>query len=284
MARCRFGPFFLLALLVRPGDGGADLVAQDVATRPQEPGGAHAKLDGDTAKRLEQYKQAAGRYTIERHSDPPVALTLKAEPVFRWNSPLRTAYDGVIYVWTANGRPEAVATFYRNIRSGAIFEQHEFQSLSPVGLTASYAGQTVWDTGEPGLTLEALPGAPRPATSPAARLRQMRALAEEFGAEVIERNVASSLRLLKQPLYRFEAGQDGTGDGALFGFVHATDPEVLLVIESRSAGGVPAWHYGLARMSGWPLRARHKDRLVWERRAVPANGSYTRIRAPEQPR
>jgi hypothetical protein len=61
-----------------------------------------------------------------------------------------------------------------------------------------------------------------------------------------------------------------------------------MVIESRPAGGGPAWHYGLARMSGWQLRARHEDRLVWERRAVPANpptnGSYTRIPAPEQPR
>ena len=96
---------------------------------------------------------------------------------------------------------------------------------------------------------------PRPASSPAARLRQMRALAEEFRAEVNEHGVSSSLRQLKQPLYRYEPGRPDAGDGALFAFVHATDPEILLVIEARPVDDQPAWHFGLARMSGFPLRA-----------------------------
>lgn len=46
--------------------------------------------------------------------------------------------------------------------------------------------------------------------------------------------------------------------------------------------GKPTWHYGLARMSGWPLRAWCKDRPVWEVRSI--NSSYRNIAAPEQPR
>lgn len=283
MARAASGLMLLFTLLVHPGAGESGLPAREVAAGPQRaPGGEPPRPDGDAAKRLEQYKQAAGRYTIEVQTDPPSKLTLKAEPVLRWNSPLRTAYDGVLFVWTANGRPEVAATFYRNLRNGVPFEQHEFQSLAPVGLTASYAGRPVWTAREPGLKREPIAGESRPAASPAARLRQMRALAEEFRAETTERRVTSGLRLLKQPLYRYEVERADLLDGALFAFVHASDPEVLLVIEARPVDGKPAWHYGFARMSGWPLRAWYRDRLVWDVRSM--NSSYENIPAPEQPR
>jgi hypothetical protein len=281
MAYYRLGSILLLSLLVRPGVGDARLAAQET-TKPEGQGGEQPRPDQDAARRLEQYKRAAGRYTIERHSDPSATLSLKAEPVFRWNSPLRTAYDGVLFIWTADGRPEAAATFYRNIRDGAPYEQHEFQSLAAAGLTASYAGREVWGARDAGVTPEPIPGAPRPATTPAARLRQMRALAEEFRAEVTDRKGTSPLRLLTQPLYRYEASRADLVDGALFAFVHATDPEVLLLIEARPVDGSPVWYYGLARMSGFPLRAFYKDRPVWEVRSI--NSSYKNMPAPEQPR
>ena len=49
------------------------------------------------------------------------------------------------------------------------------------------------------------------------------------------------LRLLPQPLYRYEPndGDSPMVDGAVFGYVWTigTDPEVLLVVEARRAGG-----------------------------------------------
>jgi hypothetical protein len=71
------------------------------------------------------------------------------------------------------------------------------------------------------------------------------------------------LRLLPKPIYRYEAPQADAADGALFAFVQATDPEVLLLIDVRNRDGAPAWHYALARMSRVNLRAEHKDRVVW---------------------
>ena len=51
--------------------------------------------------------------------------------------------------------------------------------------------------------------------------------------------------------------------GALFAFVQGTDPEVLLLIESRRDDAGAAWKYGLARMTSRALAARHNDQEVW---------------------
>src|SRR5690242_10918170 len=128
MMHDRLGAVLLLVSLLHPLDVGGRLRAQgpDAEATRNEVGGVPPKPDEDPARRLEQYKQAAGTYTIRRESEPPVTLSLKPEPCLRWNSPLRTAYDGVFFVWIAGGRPEAAATFYRNLRDGAPFEQHEF--------------------------------------------------------------------------------------------------------------------------------------------------------------
>jgi hypothetical protein len=87
----------------------------------------------------------------------------------------------------------------------------------------------------------------------------MRALAREFKASVDLENGGTQLRLLSQPLFRYESETDG----AMFAFVLTTDPEVLLIIEDRVGAGGDAWHYAFARMSNHSLVARHRDRVVW---------------------
>jgi hypothetical protein len=104
----------------------------------------------------------------------------------------------------------------------------------------------------------------------------MRVLSREFRA-FLDTKRQSELRLLTQPLYRYETQRSDLTDGALFAFVQTTDPEVLLVIEARPLEGKPTWHYGLARMSMVNLRARHKDRDIWQ---VPW---ATPLRAPHMP-
>ena len=86
--------------------------------------------------------------------------------------------------------------------------------------------------------VEADPGAPVPADSPAARIRQMRALAQEFtGRQTNRKGVDSDMRLLAQPIYRYENTKGDVIDGGLFVFVQGTDPEVFLLIEARRPPG-----------------------------------------------
>jgi hypothetical protein len=169
-------------------------------------------------------------------------------------------------------------------------EDDEFESLATTGLRATRDGQAVWVPRTAGVELASVPGAPKPAATAAERLRQMRALAHEFHAFFDLPKEKSELRLLAKPLYRYETNRPDLPDGALFAFVQATDPEVLLVIEARSAGGgsAPVWHYGFARMSMVNLRAQHKDRNVWSvnwaSNYEDPNQPYVTLRAPDRPK
>jgi hypothetical protein len=218
--------------------------------------GARRVLD---EKLAERWKREAAEYRIVLHTKPATASALRDEPVLRWTNPVRDTDDGLVLLWLSRGRPEAVACFYRAKLGGRSTEAHEFHSLATVPLTATRGGGTVWAPRAPGVSPGPVPGAPRPASTPAERLRQMRALAREFKASVDLENGGTQLRLLSQPLFRYESETDG----ALFAFVLTTDPEVLLIIDDRVGDGGHAWHYAFARMSNHSLVAKHRDRVVW---------------------
>ena len=227
---------------------------------------ASERAAADAAQRLDELKEAAASYVIERESEPPVRLVVVPEPVLRWNNPIRTAYDGAVFVWVGDGRPEVVACFYRSVDRGVPMEHHEFLSLSQTSLRATSRGRQVWAPRLPGIDRKPIPGASTPTADAAGRMRQMRALAREFQAGYVHEERASglSLRMLTKPLQRYKNSGPESVDGALFAFVEATDPEVILLIEARPEGGSPKWQYSLARMSTRGLRAWHQDRLVWE--------------------
>jgi hypothetical protein len=165
-------------------------------------------------------------------------------------------------------------------------EDHEFQSLATIGLTATRNGQTVWAPRIVGVSLIPIPGAARPAATSTERLRHMQALAREFHAFFDTADDKSELRLLPKPLYRYESKDPSLRDGALFAFVVTTDHEVLLAIETRPIGGDLAWHYGFARMSMVNLRAQHKGRTVWNADWVydleAPNKPYVTLRAADR--
>jgi hypothetical protein len=265
------------------------LLALVLAAVGQAQAAASASAQGGAAGRrpdLEELKQAAARYRIVSEPEPAKKLVLVPEPVLNWTNPLRKTSDGAVFIWVADGRPEVVASLYRYIYDGKLTEDHEFQSLATTGLTATRDGQKVWSPPAAGVTLAPIPGAPKPASKPAERLRQMRALAHEFHAFFDNAEDKSELRLLPKPLYRYETNRAGLLDGALFAFVVTTDPEVLLLIEARPKDGTSVWHYGLARMSMVNMRAQHKDRSVWKVEWVydleAPNKPYVTLRGPER--
>jgi hypothetical protein len=73
------------------------------------------------------------------------------------------------------------------------------------------------------------------------------------------------LRLLPQPLYRYEKPEGDVVDGTLFAFVTSagTDPEVVLALEARKAGESLAWHYRAIRFSDSNLYVQHSGKEVW---------------------
>ena len=84
-------------------------------------------------------KREAASYTIRLEgSDRP--LTLRPEPVLSWSNPVMGQIYGEVFVWTADGRTEAVASIYR-FYAPAPHRADEFHSLALGKLIAEREGQ-----------------------------------------------------------------------------------------------------------------------------------------------
>ena len=223
--------------------------------------------DAEEAKvRLHFMTDALSQYTVQVHHDDDSAVAkLVPEPALRWTNTLSRTRDGIVGVWTRGGRPDVVAQF-----SGPNVWVYEFCSTSLDPLAMERSGRVVWAPKAPGIHLQAVPNAPAPAATAAQRMVQMRNMAERFeiiddfhpvyGKPQIER---TKLRLLAKPLYRYRAS-DTPVDGALFGWVIATDPEALLMLEAYDTPNGRQWRYALARMTVYGLTAKLDGVEVWQ--------------------
>jgi hypothetical protein len=221
----------------------------------------------DEKSRAEEFAQFAKReaaaYTINLEGiDRP--LTLQPVPVLKWSNPVVGSIYGDVFIWTDNGRPEAVASIYR-FYTPPVHRANEFHSFALGPLSAERKRFVVWTPSRPGLELKMIPDAAAPADSASARLRQMRAIAQEFtGRQTTREGVDRDMRLLAQPIYRYENTKGDLIDGGLFVFVVGTDPEVFLLIEARRpARGVAEWRFAATRMNNVNLRLNHRGREVW---------------------
>jgi hypothetical protein len=161
--------------------------------------------------------------------------------------------------------------------------EHEFHSLAEMPLSAKFHGEPAWSALESGVKFIDVPDAPPPAASQPQRQLQMRALAKEFAG--LGKFGASpsdvSLRLLPQPLYRYEAPQEGVLAGGLFAFVRATDPEILLVIEARGTATEARWQFAAARMhSTAALRLEHDEKRVWQAESLSVEEIFQKHTSP----
>jgi hypothetical protein len=241
------------------------LLGASILGQPQPPSPAR-DAPNPAAERLSVMKESVTIYDFSREAGP---IALQPDPAFRLGNQANGVLEGAIFLWTDRvGRPEAAAqVFLHKVQGnpGGIW-LHEFTSLSTGLFNVSQRGAVRWSPAGPGVVFRPVPGAPRPAATATQRLRQMRALAEEFKAEDdfgAEGNIVA-LRLLTTPVARF--GKPGTmpEDGGLFAFVVGTDPEVFVFLEVRPGSDGPEWQYACAPMSCWPLKVSHKGQLVWE--------------------
>lgn len=217
----------------------------------------------------------AGAYQITLRDDPEAVVKLIEKPVLRWSNSDAATVHGNVFLWVDRGRPVAIASIYKFFTTKQEFAA-EFHSLATEPILAIKSERPVWQPEAAGIKLVDFPGAPLPASSPTQRLRQMREILGKFRAESFRwvDDEKSDLRPLPTPLYRYNAeDQKEVVDGAVFAFVIATDPEVVLVLEARRSGEKSVWQYGLARMSLGRLRVRLGEREIWspDKLAYPVN-------------
>lgn len=200
----------------------------------------------------------------------PVVFHRHPEPVLRWSNPTAGEVYGDIYLYTHHGRPVSMVSYYRWIHPnwGSTVEVHSLYHDRMVG-TAD--GVRFWTPKDTGLKYSPLERAERPASAAAARLVQMRRIADEFSVQLEDTRgdqlgVKRSLRRLTQPLFRFPSPSADANylDGALFAFVEGTDPELLLFVDAVAEKDGPTWRFAIARMNTDHILVFRQEQVVWE--------------------
>jgi len=223
--------------------------------------------DGLAKKMLPIYRKDAETYSLTVESAPKQALEFKKEPLFEWLNPARSAQQGTLFLWLRDGRPAALVCIFSSSDDTLPGRRimHEFHALDPEKLIVTRNEYNEWKP-RAGLARKELTGSAPPATTPSARRRQMRQLAQEFSGYSVDRDGKRwELRLLPTPLYRYPVAKSGVVDGALFALMSSagTDPEVLLLIEAKMEDGKLRWEYACGRFSDWELHVQRKNTEVF---------------------
>jgi hypothetical protein len=219
--------------------------------------------------RLEMLQSFLHEFEMEIAGKEPKVLRPSDQPILRWSNPVREyVNDGVTYLFLDGKRPRAVATVRAtstesSLESGQLW--HEFVSLSDRPLSCSRDERVVWSPKAAVVANKLLVDAAHPEAGPARRLTQMRRLARSFEAIYYKMDTPYSLRLLAQPLYRYEDESARVLDGALFAFAEGNDPEVLLLLEAVAGGEdeSPTWRYTVARMTSYRVTVQQGKREIF---------------------
>lgn len=233
---------------------------------------ARAEDDAEAQSRFLQtlYRQGADTYQFFADAEHKVKLEREPKPVLHWASP--NDWSGDLFIWHRGGRPEIVGCILSGPQAaGDRIFFHEFHALT----TAPLAPQRLpdgqdWIPRTAGLEFRPLPDAPVPAGTEKARLTQMRALARAFDVRTQFDGAEWELRLLPQPMFRYQRPAENPSpewlDGAVFTYVltTGTDAEVLIIIEARKGpDGNWQWQYAPARITNRPAWIRLGEAEVW---------------------
>jgi len=271
------GRFFAAVLMLGWFPPSPVSAAETSATGPKQ----EAPRDKAAWRGLVDRQAAEYRIVVVRDRSHPLG---PPKPVLRWANPTRiTHFESCTYLWTFHGRPAVVACIFSVHRPGEPPRFcHAVHSILREPIEVEREGRRIWYPAASEIQFARVPGAPLAEPSTVGRLRQMRALATQFSATLIKWREDGSdreeLRLLPQPIYRYESEDPEVLDGGVFAFVQGTDPEVLLLLEAVRTASDVVWTYGFVRRTSGVLEARHRGKTVW---AVPSASNRTDPTQPE---
>jgi len=239
----------------------AALLAAFVALNPRTQADEKAEISAERAASQARLAKVVESYSITIGDDRADPLELAKTPVLRYSDSVSPVSDGLVFIWTKAGRPEAAMAIHHGTEG---HKWIEFKSLSRSPLAAVRQGHTEWNPTTPGVDFTPVERAPPPDEAAPKRLSQMRSLVRSFTASVSDNKIGrQELRLLSQPIFRYSQPDRGILDGGLFAFVLTTNPELLLVVEAQIIDNQPQWMYSPARFTGRNSELRYNNRQVW---------------------
>jgi len=220
--------------------------------------------------RLEEMQKLAIAFPLFDLADPkqPSRLVAAKEPLLRFQDQERTHYDGTLWAFGAPGRPSAFLCVYSRIDrdSGGTAWASDVVSISRQPLHAESVdgvdGQN-WTPKASSTSPKPIPDAETVDADKDARVAQAIKLSARFAAREAWPPTAPprELTLTTKPLLRYSDQE--VADGMVFAFMHETNPEIVLLLESRPKGDKLIWHYQLARQAAAALWVDLDGREVW---------------------
>lgn len=227
-----------------------------------------SETEAKPVARLKFLRDNAARIVIdteEASGGGRAKIQLLEQPILRWDNQRGTVVDGATFIWVQDHRPQAIGASWMTRKASLL----EIQSLAPQPLRATFDSNRFWNPAQPGLTWKPVPDAPPPADSRPERLRQMKSLAQRFTTHAVKsppdypESSVWRFRMLTTPIYRYP--EQAAVDGTIFAYTQGTDPEVFLLLESRTEKGSTQWYYGFAGACVWELHGLLDEVEVWIR-------------------
>lgn len=202
------------------------------------------------------------------------SLRPRSTPVLRYSDPARVYPAAGVWRLADTGRPPLLVSLEYWLRADTDEPRimFEFISFTEDKLELKADEQTAWK-GDGGARFAKIEDAPKPATSKNQRLIQMRSLARRFSASEKHMGEPYELRLLPQPIDRYDDKSHDVTDAAMFVFAYGTNPELVLLLEAVEDG----WQYAAMRMSWAELAVKLDDNEVirFEQLSTfPTKGAY----------
>ena len=226
--------------------------------------------EGKAARYFSIFETQAQELSLKSESESKEMQWIQ-EPLMRFT--VSDSIFGSVYLWLdQERRPAVIGTI------GSLSIRGKDEGFSELHLLTSSRLRPLTIESVPPKTWSPLPmdktapiaGSPSVAATPASRLVQMRTIARSYSVQMNDpQNRPAELRLLPQPLYRYEEPTMDR-DGSIFAFVwtEGTDPELLLRIESRQVDGKPVWCMQPLRFTWRALKLLRDGQEVWEGREL----------------
>lgn len=209
----------------------------------------------------DHYLELAKTHRFLLGDDETEEAVLQQAPLHFYSNPAGgTQSHGSIFVWTENDRPVVLGALWSRKIGNYRHVSASFHSTATNSLRG-LAGETEFWKPARTLTMKPWPGNIRRAVSAPRRLAQMRAMMRSLEAIRTHQEQQTQLRLLPQPLCRYQ--NDKIADGAIFGFFEDWDPELFVLVESP-IDQPDRWVMGVVRFSNKRLELRLEGQNVWE--------------------
>lgn len=201
-------------------------------------GPADAEPDAGAARtspEADQLRQIVSQLTVrDGEGRPAEALQPRAEPLLTYSDPARGYLAAGVWRLGTTGRPLGLfsAEYWAGANGPQALPQVACElvaiSVQPFQLAG---GGMHWQSAGHDSDWTVLTETPAPADSPRQRLTQMRAIMRRMTAREVYRGDFNALRLLSQPIDRYQENERAVTDGAVFLFAYGTNPEIAVVLE-----------------------------------------------------